>query len=64
MEKLKQQHADNMLTLYYVSGNKKSIQADLQEGKNVDIFNIFCYTARSFKLFSELFAGYCKSLWT
>lgn len=63
MEKLKPQHADNMLTLYYDSG-KKSIQADLQEKKKVDIFSIFCYTARSFKLFSELFAGHCKSLWT
>lgn len=41
MEKLKQRHADNMLTLYCASRNKESIQADLQRGKNVDIFNIF-----------------------
>lgn len=40
MEKLKPQHADNMLTLYYDSG-KKSIQADLQEKKKSGHFQYF-----------------------
>lgn len=33
--------SSNMLMLYCASKNKESIQADIQQGKGVDIFNIF-----------------------
>lgn len=55
IEELKQQHADNRLTLYCASRNKKNIQADLTWGKNVDIFYIFCILKAALNCFQSHF---------
>lgn len=60
LDKLKQQHADSVLTLYCASRNKKSIQADLQPWKNVHTFSVFGMLKAALNCFRNL----CKSLLT
>lgn len=65
LEKLKQPHADNMLTLYCASRNEESVQANLQWGKNVDIFNIFGTAFNCFQNCLQVTVHHCghNPLW-